>query len=153
MREREMTRRRGERVVEGASPGNHVLEVLLVDDNPADVTLTVEALHDSGVGHRLTVVHDGVEAMAVLRGDAPRPDIVLLDLNLPRKDGREVLAEIRADPELRHLPVAVLTSSQAEEDVLRSYDLQANGYLIKPVDPVQMLGMLRGMDSPSAHGT
>jgi two-component system, chemotaxis family, response regulator Rcp1 len=149
----EVTRRRGERVVEGGAPGNHVLEILLVDDNPADVTLTVEALRDSGVGHRLTIVHDGVEAMRVLRDDGLEPDIVLLDLNLPRKDGRAVLAEIRADPRLRRLPVAILTSSQAQEDVLRSYDLQASGYLIKPVDPVQMLGMLRGMDSPSAHGT
>jgi CheY-like chemotaxis protein len=131
-------------VIEGAAPGQHRLDILLVDDNPADIELTVAALHESGIAHRLTVAGDGLEAMERLRDpDAARPDIVLLDLNLPRKDGRDVLLEIRADPALRRIAVAVLTSSQAEEDVLRSYDLQATGYLTKPVDPEQMLGLLR----------
>ena len=139
-----------EGVIEGGAPGSHRLEILLVDDNPADVRLTVEALHDSGIDHRLTVARDGVEAMALLRGPLnPRPDIVLLDLNLPVKDGREVLEEIKADPALRRIPVAVLTSSQAEEDVLRSYDLHANGYLIKPVEPEKVVGLLRGVDPAS----
>jgi two-component system response regulator len=132
-----------ERVIEGGAPGQHLLEILLVDDNPADVELTQAALHDSGIPHRISVARDGVEAMVRLRSAAPAPDIVLLDLNLPRKDGREVLAEIRADPGLRRIAVAVMTSSLAEEDVLRSYDLQATGYLTKPVDPEQMLGLLR----------
>jgi chemotaxis family two-component system response regulator Rcp1 len=139
-----------EGVIEGGAPGCHPLEILLVDDSPADVRLTEEALLDSGIDHRLTVARDGVEAMARLRGSAaPRPDIVLLDLNLPLKDGREVLVEIKADPSLRRIPVAVLTSSQAEEDILRSYDLRANGYLIKPVDPEQVVGLLRGVDPAS----
>jgi chemotaxis family two-component system response regulator Rcp1 len=137
-----------EKVVEGGAPGSHPLEILLVDDNPADVRLTEEALKDSRIAYRLTVARDGVEAMRLLRGSAtPRPDIVLLDLNLPLKDGRDVLAEIKSDPTLRRIPVAVLTSSQAEEDVLRSYDLHANGYLIKPVDPEQVFGLLRGVGS------
>jgi chemotaxis family two-component system response regulator Rcp1 len=135
--------RQGERVVEGGAPGGQRLHILLVDDNPADVLLTEEALRESGITHRLTVARDGVEAMEALRSKERTFDVVLLDLNLPRKDGREVLAEVRADPALRRIPVAVLTSSQAEEDVLRSYDLRANGYLIKPVDPDQMLSMLR----------
>jgi chemotaxis family two-component system response regulator Rcp1 len=139
-----------EKVIEGGAPGSHPLEILLVDDNPADVRLTEEALRDSGIEHHLTVARDGVEAMALLRGTgAPRPDIVLLDLNLPVKDGREVLVEIKADRALRRIPVAVLTSSQAEEDVLRTYDLRANGYLIKPVDPEQVVGLLRGVDPAS----
>jgi two-component system, chemotaxis family, response regulator Rcp1 len=142
-----------EGVIEGGAPGSHRLEILLVDDNPADVRLTVEALRDSGIDHRLTVARDGAEAMALLRGPSnPRPDIVLLDLNLPVKDGREVLVEIKSDPALRRIPVAVLTSSQAEEDVLRSYDLRANGYLIKPVDPEQVVGLLRGVDPASTSG-
>jgi CheY-like chemotaxis protein len=143
-----------ERVVEGGAPGTHRLEILLVDDNPADVLLAQEALLDSGLTHNLTVASDGVEAMRLLRGEgdherAVRPDIVLLDLNLPRKDGREVLAEIKSDRTLRRIPVAVMTSSQAEEDILRSYDLRANGYLIKPVDPEQVVGLLRGVGSAS----
>lgn len=115
------------------------LEILLVEDNPADVRLTTEAFRDSGVRHRLSAVSDGVEAMAFLRREgrfevAPRPDLVLLDLNLPRKDGREVLAEIKDDPALRRIPVVVLTTSQAERDLSRAYDLHANCYLTKPLD-------------------
>jgi CheY-like chemotaxis protein len=143
-------RRHGERVVEGGAPGSQRLQILLVDDNPADVLLTEEALRDSGISHRLMLARDGIEAMDALRSEERTFDVVLLDLNLPRKDGREVLAEIRADPALRRIPVAVLTSSQAEEDVLRSYDLRANGYLIKPVDPEQMLAMLRSARAAGA---
>jgi chemotaxis family two-component system response regulator Rcp1 len=115
------------------------LEILLVEDNPADVRLTAEAFRDSDVHHRLRHVSDGVEAMDYLlrRGafeDVSRPDVLLLDLNLPRKDGREVLAEIKADPKLRRIPVVVLTTSQAEPDLVQAYDLHANCYLIKPLE-------------------
>lgn len=115
------------------------VKVLLVEDNPADVDLTKEYLEDAKILVDLYVVMDGVEAMEFLRKegkfqDAPRPDLILLDLNLPRKDGREVLAEIKADPFLRKIPVVVLTSSQAEEDILRVYDLQASAYVTKPLD-------------------
>jgi len=115
------------------------IEVLLVEDDPGDVLMTREAFEEHKVGNRLSVVCDGVEALAYLRrqgpyADAPRPDLVLLDLNLPRRDGREVLAEIKNDPDLLDIPVVVLTTSQAEEDVLRSYQLHANAYVTKPVD-------------------
>lgn len=115
------------------------LEILLVEDNPADIRLTSEAFKDSNVRHHLHAVRDGVEALNYLRrigefGEAPRPDVVLLDLNLPRKDGREVLAEIKSDPALRRIPVVVLTTSQAERDLLQAYDLYANCYLIKPIE-------------------
>lgn len=115
------------------------LEILLVEDNPADVRLTTEAFRDSDVRHHLSSVSDGVEAMAFLRREgefssAPRPDLVLLDLNLPRKDGREVLAELKEDAELRRIPVVVLTTSQAERDLTRAYDLHANCYMTKPLD-------------------
>lgn len=115
------------------------VKVLLVEDNPADVDLTKEYLEDAKILVDLYVVMDGVEAMEFLRKegkfqDAPRPDLILLDLNLPRKDGREVLAEIKTDPSLRKIPVVVLTSSQAEEDILRVYDLQASAYVTKPLD-------------------
>ncbi len=113
-------------------------EILMVEDNPGDVRLTREAFAYAGISGRLNVVHDGVEALAYLRRETPfleaaRPDLILLDLNLPRKDGREVLAEIKADPLLKRIPVVVLTSSQAEEDVLRAYSLCANCYIPKPV--------------------
>jgi two-component system, chemotaxis family, response regulator Rcp1 len=118
------------------------LEILLVDDNPADVRLTEEALRESSLEARLSVARDGVEAMAHLRGEAPRPDVVLLDLNLPRKDGREVLAEVKGDDALSGIPVVVLTTSKAEEDVLRSYDLDANCYITKPVQVDELIGVL-----------
>jgi two-component system, chemotaxis family, response regulator Rcp1 len=107
------------------------IEILLVEDNPGDVRLTREALKDGKVSNRLHVVVDGVEALAFLRREgehatAVRPDLILLDLNLPKMDGRQVLAEIKADPTLRQIPVVILTSSQAEEDICRSYDLHAN---------------------------
>ena len=115
------------------------VEILLVEDNPGDVRLTREALRDSKMRNRLSVVEDGVEAMRFLRReeeytDAPRPDIVLLDLNLPRKDGREVLADMKNDPHLRRIPVVVLTTSDDERDIIKSYDLHANCYITKPVD-------------------
>ena len=115
------------------------LQILQVEDNPADVDLTKETLRESKILVDLSIVVDGVEAMQFLRQegpyqDAPRPDLVLLDLNLPRKDGREVLSEMKADPHLRRIPVVVLTSSIAEADILRSYDLNASAYVAKPVD-------------------
>lgn len=115
------------------------IEILLIEDNPGDARLTREALREGRVANRLSHVQDGVEAMAFLRqdgcyADAPRPDLILLDLNLPRKDGREVLAELKADPRLRLIPVVVLTTSEAEEDILRTYELHGNCYITKPVD-------------------
>jgi chemotaxis family two-component system response regulator Rcp1 len=115
------------------------VEILLVEDNPADVRLTVEALRSAGVDARLHVAGDGVEALARLRrqgtfGQAARPHLVLLDLNLPKKNGREVLAEMKRDPALASIPVVVLTTSAADEDVARSYALHANSYVVKPVE-------------------
>jgi chemotaxis family two-component system response regulator Rcp1 len=120
------------------------VEILLVEDNPGDVELTREALNGAKVANRLHVVDDGAEATDFLfhRGkfsDAPRPDIILLDLNLPKKDGRQVLSEIKANAKLAQIPVVVLTTSQAEEDILRAYQLHANCYITKPVDFNQFL--------------
>jgi CheY-like chemotaxis protein len=119
-------------------PEPRIINVLLVEDDPGDVLMTCEAFEEY-LHNRLDVVTDGAAALAYLRReepytDAPRPDLVLLDLNLPRRDGREVLQEVKADEDLRHIPVIVLTTSQAEEDVLRSYQLHANAYVTKPVD-------------------
>ncbi len=116
-----------------------LISVLLVEDDPGDVLLIREAFADHKVGNGLTVVSDGVEAIEYLRGEGEhagrvRPDLILLDLNLPRKSGAEVLAEIKTDPELSTIPVVVLTTSQSEEDVLRSYKMHANAYITKPVD-------------------
>jgi CheY-like chemotaxis protein len=116
-----------------------LISVLLVEDDPGDVMLVREAFAADKVGNTLSVVSDGVEAMRFVRGEgeyagAERPDLVLLDLNLPRKSGAEVLAEIKSDPQLSTIPVVVLTTSQAEEDVLRSYEMHANAYVTKPVD-------------------
>jgi len=127
------------------------IEVLLVEDDPGDVLMTREAFEEHKVGNRLSVVSDGVEALAYLRrqgpyADAPRPDLVLLDLNLPRRDGREVLAEIKNDPDLLDIPVVVLTTSQAEEDVLASYRLHANAYVAKPVDFERFIAVVRQID-------
>lgn len=131
--------------------GRVPIEVLLVEDNPADVRLTIEALKDAKVSNRLHVVDDGVAAMDFLRrvgryADVPRPDLVLLDLNLPKRDGREVLNEIKTDEELLHIPVVVLTTSQAEQDILSSYRLQANAYVTKPVDLDQFLKVVRTIE-------
>ena len=115
------------------------IEILLVEDNPGDVRLTLEALKDGKMNNNIHVAKDGVEALQFLRrvgtyADAPCADLVLLDLNLPKKDGREVLAEIKADEDLKHIPVIVLTTSSAEQDIFRAYDLHANCYITKPID-------------------
>lgn len=127
------------------------IEILLVEDNAADVRLTVEALREGKVRNRLTVARDGEEALDVLarRGpfaEAPRPDLILLDLNLPRKDGREVLAIIKADPSLKRIPVVVLTTSSAELDIIKSYNLHANCYITKPVDLDQFVRVVKSID-------
>jgi two-component system, chemotaxis family, response regulator Rcp1 len=126
------------------------IEILLVEDNPADVRLTVEALKDSKVPSQLTVARDGVEAMSILKAvasrKAPRPDLILLDLNLPKKDGREVLGEIKRDSLLRAIPVVVLTTSQAQQDILHSYDLGANAFITKPVDVDQFFRVVRAIE-------
>jgi CheY-like chemotaxis protein len=133
------------------SEPTRAIEVLLVEDDPGDVLMTREAFQDYKVANQLHVVQDGVDAMAFLRreGDyagAPRPDLVLLDLNLPRMDGREVLQAIKGDPELARIPVVVLTTSEAEEDVLRSYSLHANAYVTKPVDFERFIEVVRQID-------
>jgi CheY-like chemotaxis protein len=127
------------------------IDVLLVEDDPGDTLMIKEAFEDNKVRNRLSTVADGVEALTFLRregeyGDAPRPDLILLDLNLPRKDGRQVLEEIKADPELRTIPVVVLTTSEAEEDILRSYSLHANAYVTKPVDFDRFIEVVRQID-------
>ena len=131
--------------------GGRPIEILLVEDNPGDVRLTIESLRETKVRNNLRVARDGVEALAMLRREGPhaefvRPDLILLDLNLPRKDGREVLADIKADPQLRTIPVVVLTTSRAEQDVLRSYELQANCYITKPVDLEQFITVVRSIE-------
>jgi CheY-like chemotaxis protein len=135
-----------------STPENvQVIDVLLVEDDPGDVVLIQEAFADNKVHNRLHCVADGVEAIDFLRregefADSPRPDLILLDLNLPRKDGREVLAEIKADDDLATIPVVVLTTSKAEEDVLRSYKLHANAYVTKPVDFERFIDVVRQID-------
>ncbi len=124
------------------------VEILLVEDNPGDVRLTQEVLRDGKVRNNMSVVMDGVDAISFLQqtgeyAGAPRPDIILLDLNLPKKDGREVLAEIKADSNLKHIPVVVLTTSSAEQDIFRSYDLHANCYVTKPVDLDQFIKVMK----------
>jgi two-component system, chemotaxis family, response regulator Rcp1 len=133
------------------TPNIRPAELLLVEDSPGDVELTREALDEAKVANRLHVVSDGVEAMAFLRREgrwagAVRPDLVLLDLNLPRMDGREVLAAIKGDPDLRRIPVVVLTTSEAERDVLAAYQLHANAYIVKPVDLAQFLAVVRSVE-------
>jgi CheY-like chemotaxis protein len=128
-----------------------LISVLLVDDDPGDVLLVREAFDDHKVGNLLSVVSDGVEALEYVRaqgsyGDANRPDLVLLDLNLPRKSGIEVLEEIKSDPELSTIPVVVLTTSEAEEDIVRAYKLHANAYITKPVDFEQFTRIVHQID-------
>jgi CheY-like chemotaxis protein len=127
------------------------IEVLLVEDDPGDVLMTREAFEEHKLRNRLSVVSDGDEALAYLRQegvhrDAPRPDLILLDLNLPRRDGRQVLEEIKSDPDLRRIPVVVLTTSQADEDILRSYQLHANAYVTKPVDFERFVNVVKQID-------
>ena len=127
------------------------IEILLVEDNPGDVRLTEEALSESKVRNTLHVARDGVEAIEFLRGrdgngGGNKPDIILLDLNLPRMNGREVLATIKADPELRRIPVVVLTTSRAEQDILETYDLHANCYIVKPVGLDEFITIVRSVE-------
>lgn len=135
-----------------SQPAGEAIDILLVEDNPGDVRLTREALRDARIHNRLFVARDGVEALDFLyrRGEhaeVPRPDLILLDWNLPRKNGHEVLQEIKADPVLRRIPVVVLTTSEAEEDVLRAYDLHANCYIPKPVDLGRFLRIVQSIES------
>lgn len=128
------------------------VEFLLAEDNPGDVRLTKEALRDSKVLNNLNVVQDGVEALAFLHregkyADAPRPDVVLLDLNLPKKDGRQVLEVIKSDPALKRIPVVIITSSEAEQDIMRTYDLHANCYVAKPVDLDQFIKVIQSIEN------
>jgi CheY-like chemotaxis protein len=127
------------------------IDILLVEDDPGDVLMTREAFEHHKIRNALHVVSDGVEALEFLNREgrfesAPRPGLILLDLNLPRKDGRELLGEIKQDPELRTIPVVVLTTSEAEEDILRSYDLHANAYVAKPVDFEKFAEVVRKID-------
>lgn len=131
---------------------NRVAEILLVEDNPGDVRLAKEGLRESKVINNLHVVDDGVDAMAFLRkegnyADAVTPDLILLDLNLPKKDGREVLAEVKEDKDLRRIPIVILTTSQAEEDVMKTYDLHANCYVTKPVDLDQFVKIVKSLNN------
>jgi len=130
----------------------HVIDILLVEDNPGDVRLAQEALKQSKIRNQLYVVEDGVEAMAFLHkqgkyGGVPHPDLILLDLNLPRKSGREVLAEVKADADLKHIPVVVLTVSRAEEDVMGAYKNYANCYITKPLDFNQFMEITRSIEN------
>lgn len=127
------------------------IEILLVEDNAGDARLAQEALKDSKILNNVSVAEDGVEAMAFLRqqgayATSPRPDLVLLDLNLPKKDGREVLAEIKSDDRLKRIPVVILTTSKAEEDIIKSYDLHANCYISKPIDLEQFMRVVKSIE-------
>lgn len=127
-------------------------DILLVEDNPGDIRLTKEALKEGKISNTLNIVMDGVEAMTFLRQegkyvDAKRPDIILLDLNLPKKDGREVLQEIKSDPSLKRIPVVILTTSRAEEDIIKSYDLHANCYITKPVDFEKFVNVVKSIEN------
>ncbi|MCB9101927.1 MAG: response regulator [Anaerolineales bacterium] len=134
------------------SESGRPVEILLVEDNPGDVRLTIEAFKDAKVRNNLTIAADGIEALAILKkaepyANATKPDLILLDLNLPLKDGREVLAEIKADEALKRIPVVVLTTSHADEDILKSYQLNANCYITKPVDLDQFLKVVKSIES------
>ena len=127
------------------------IEVLLVEDNPGDVRLTIEALKDGKIHNHLSVVSDGEEALAFLRrqgqyAKVPRPDLILLDLNLPKKDGREVLKEIKQEKDLKRIPVVILTTSTAEKDIIKTYDLHANCYINKPVDFDQFTNVVKSIE-------
>jgi CheY-like chemotaxis protein len=131
--------------------GQEPIEILLVEDNEPDVDLTIEALQSGKLRNRIHVARDGIQALAFLRregkqADAPRPHLILLDLNMPRMDGRETLAEIKKDPDLQSIPVVVLTTSKSEEDIARSYALQCNCYITKPVDLQQFMEVVRAIE-------
>ncbi len=133
-------------------PAGQPIEILLVEDNPGDVRLTQEAFREGKVSNNLNVATDGVEALAFLYREepythAPRPDVILLDLNLPKKDGREVLAEIKKDENLRRIPVVILTTSQAEQDIIKTYNLHANCYITKPVDLERFITVVKSVES------
>ena len=128
------------------------VEILLVEDNPGDVRLTQEALDEARVINRLSVVEDGMDAMDFLYregtySEAPRPDLILLDLNLPKKDGREVLAEVKDDATLKQIPIIVMTTSKAEEDIIKTYNLHANCYITKPVDFDEFIGVVKSIEN------
>jgi CheY-like chemotaxis protein len=128
------------------------VEILLVEDNPGDIRLTLEAFKEGEVRNEISVVNDGVEALAYLRqedryADASRPDVILLDLNLPKKDGREVLAEIKQDPDLKCIPVVILTTSLAEQDIFKTYNLRANCYVNKPVDLERFMTVVKSIET------
>jgi len=127
------------------------IEILLVEDSPDDANLTIDALRDGRVRNHITHLEDGEDAMAFLRrqnkyADAPRPDLILLDLNLPRKSGREVLAEVKSDPDLRRIPIVIMTSSDDEKDILAAYNLYVNCYVTKPVDLNQFIGVVKSIE-------
>jgi CheY-like chemotaxis protein len=131
--------------------GSQAIELVIVEDNSADVRLTIESLKDAKLYNHLTVAKNGAEALAILRregkyGEVRRPDLILLDLNLPKMDGREVLAEIKADPGLKRIPVVVFTTSNAEDDIIKTYDLHANCYVTKPVDLDQFVRVVRAIE-------
>jgi CheY-like chemotaxis protein len=133
------------------SPHAQPIEILLVEDNPDEAFLTVDALHNARVTNRVTVVGDGVEAMTYLRREgkyaqAVRPHLILLDLYMPRKNGREVLAEVKADPDLHRIPVVMMTTSREQRDILAAYDLHVNCYVTKPVDREQFLGVVKSIE-------
>ena len=134
-----------------ASNHGHEIKILLIEDSEPDARLTLEVLKEAKVHNHVSTVEDGVEALAFLRHeppytDSPRPDLILLDLNLPRKDGRQVLQEIKADPELHRIPVVVLTTSYAEKDILAAYNLHANCYITKPVDFERFMEIIRTIE-------
>lgn len=133
------------------SSNGHQIEILLVEDSPGDVRLTQEALADAKIRNRLSVVNDGIEALAFLQGtgeyqDVPRPDLILLDLNMPRMDGREFLATVKNDDRLKTIPIVVLTTSAADADILKSYELHASCYITKPVDLEQFITVVAGIE-------
>ena len=134
------------------SAASRSVDILMVEDNPADVELAIEALHGAQIQSNIHIVEDGVRALEYLRRngeyrDATRPSLILLDLNLPRKDGREVLAELKNDDDLKSIPVVVLTTSDADEDVLKSYDLHCNCYVTKPYDFEEFVGVIKAIES------
>ena len=129
-----------------------MVNILLIEDNPADIRLTREAMKDSRITNNMDVVTDGVEALSFLKkegrySEATRPDLILLDLNLPKKDGRELLGDIKSDPELKSIPVVVLTTSEAEQDIVKTYNLHANCYIAKPVELEKFITVIRSIEN------